>query len=539
MQNIDPLYFISPIAILALSFGLVVYWSQKRSFSKWVLVYSLAAYAGAILLKEIVQIPTINAVQSASGNNPAVLGFYYGIQTASFEVGGAFLVASYAVSRGHLKARDAGGFGLGLAMWENGVLIGIPLLLNYIVEFSVLGTPNSSYAQTLYSDLTKGAPSLFYGPSGALPLIGYSILERISSLFAHFSWGLLAVLAAVYKKRIYIALVLPVGFLIDFLVPFSPGLGTGHFELIVFLIGTAGLVVSLFVANNARRDLEVKNSPAMPCGDSSSIPVVGAGEQSASLGQRESLISLGALSSVNFRRSITYGRVYLILGLALSLIIVIGTSVLPTTPTTTQYIASQGQALGIHNSVALIIVSIFPLLSPLLTVVGALGALMIFASDKAKGVYEYLISYGVDTSTIYWSIIISAAGLVTIVLGISVPVVTMVLFAINRSLPFQYVELILVYTIPLSYAATIFMTMVAMIWTSLTTRRTGMNSPVGIAPLFGILPVVVVLLLSETLAPAYLTLLTGGVTLALIGLVALMIAVVNKKMVRERFISSG
>lgn len=52
------------------------------------------------------------------------------ILTGVFEVGGAFLVASYAVSRGHFSSRDGGAFGLGLAMWENGVLIGAATLVN-------------------------------------------------------------------------------------------------------------------------------------------------------------------------------------------------------------------------------------------------------------------------------------------------------------------------------------------------------------------------------------------------------------------------
>ena len=473
MQNIDLLYFISPITIIAFSFGLVIYWHYKKSFSKWVLAYSLAAYAGAIALKYIVQIPTYTALESASGNNPVVLGLYFGIQTAVFEVGGAFLVASYAVSRGHFKAKDAEGFGLGLALWENGALIAIPLLLNYIIYYAVLSTPNSSYAQTLYSDLTKDSPSLFNGASGALPLIGYAILERITSLFAHFTWGFLAVLSAVYRKRIYLAIALPIGFAIDFLVPFAQNLGTGPFELVVFLIAAGGLISALAITKEVRRE--------MKAADQQNFPIT----------QPSNLISLGALSTVNFKRSINYGKVYLILGMVISLGVVLSTSFLPTTPQTTQYIATQGKALGITNAGALVIVSIYPIFSPLFAVIGSLGALMIFASDKAKGVYEYLISYGVDTSTIFWSTVLSAVGMVTIVLGVTLTVVTSLLVALNGSIPFEYVELVLIYTIPLDYSVTMFTTIIGMIWSSLTTRRAGVNSPVGLAPIFGMIPMVI------------------------------------------------
>jgi hypothetical protein len=252
MQNIDPLYFITPIVVLAFSFGLVIFWHFKRCFSKWVLVYSLLAYASAIAAKYIVQIPTIGPLEAASGNDPFILGIYYGIQTALFEVGGAFLVAYYAVSRGHFQRRDAGGFGIGLAFWENGVLIALPLLLNYVIYYSILSAPGSSIAATLYSTLSKDSPGLFLGPSGALPLIGLAILERVSSFLAHFSWGCLAVLSAVYRKKVYFLLAFPIGFLIDFLVPYSSILGIGLFEFIVFVIGLAGFAMALYIARRMR-----------------------------------------------------------------------------------------------------------------------------------------------------------------------------------------------------------------------------------------------------------------------------------------------
>jgi hypothetical protein len=516
MQNIDPLYFIAPIVVIAFSFGLVIYWHYSRSFSKWVLLYSLVAYAGAIALKYIVQIPTIGAVESASGNNPLVLGVYYGLQTAVFEVGGAFLVASYALSRKHFTSRDAEGFGLGLALWENGVLISLPLLLDYIIYYAILSTPNSSIAQTLYSTLTTNAPSLFYGGSGALPVVGYSILERVTSLLGHFSWGYLAVLGAVYRKRIYLVIALPIGFLIDFLVPFAGRMGTGLFELVIFLIAVTGLASAMAVTRGVRSE-----------------------QKQSALTEPRNLIGLGELSAVNFKRSVKYGRVYLILGIAVSLVIVLSTSVLPTTPQTTQYIATQGKELGITSAGALVIVSLYPIISPLFSVIGSLGALMIFASDKAKGVYEYLISYGVNTSTIFWSTVLSGLGLVTIVLGVSLAVVTSVLAALNGSIPFQYVELVLIYTIPLSYSVTMFTTIIGMIWSSLTTRRAGVNSPVGLAPIFGMIPILFVLVLSESIPSRYLTPLVAGISLLLVLLVAVLIAVSNRKLVRERFISNA
>ena len=115
--------------------------------------------------------------------------------------------------------------------------------------------PNSGVSQTVYNTLAQSAPSLFYGPAKALPNIGYSILERISSLLGHFSWGFLAVWSAVYKKKYYFAIAFPIGFLIDFLVPFAPRLGTGPFELLILAIAVAGFAVTLWATQGIRKNM--------------------------------------------------------------------------------------------------------------------------------------------------------------------------------------------------------------------------------------------------------------------------------------------
>lgn len=252
MANIDPLYFITPIVVIAFSAGLVLYWALRRRFKGSVLVYSLAAYAGAIALKYAIQIPTISWFRAATGGSLAALGFYYGAQTALFEVGGAYLVASYAVRRGKLEGVDAEGFGIGLAFWENGVLLAIPLLFDYAIYYLILSTPTSSAAQTLYGVLSTGAPSLFYGPGAALPLIGYSILERISSFMAHMSWGILTVVAVVTRRRTFFVAAIPLGFVIDFLVPFAGRMGLAAFELLMFGVSAVWLVATLAVTSSAR-----------------------------------------------------------------------------------------------------------------------------------------------------------------------------------------------------------------------------------------------------------------------------------------------
>ncbi|MDG6985576.1 MAG: YhfC family intramembrane metalloprotease [Nitrososphaerota archaeon] len=225
--------------------GLVVYWRRSRVFSRGAMLYSLVAYAGAIALKYAVQLPTINAFEASTGGSLVALGVYYGAQTAAFEVGGAYVVARLAVSRSRLKAEDAEGFGLGLAFWENAALLAVPMLLEYSLYYVVLSSPNSLAAQVLYPVLAKQSPGLFLSPAAALPLVGYSILERVSSLVSHFTWGFLCLFAAVLNRKRLFFIALPLGFVIDFLVPFAGAIGLGVFELTIFAISIAALAGAL------------------------------------------------------------------------------------------------------------------------------------------------------------------------------------------------------------------------------------------------------------------------------------------------------
>ncbi|HYB03786.1 MAG TPA: hypothetical protein VED17_04950, partial [Nitrososphaerales archaeon] len=91
------------------------------------------------------------------------------------------------------------------------------------------------------------------------------ILERISSILAHCAWGYLVVLAAVYKKNLYLAVALPTG-LIDFFVPFANILGLAEFESIIFLFALGSLMIAISIG---------KRLPKAPPADATN-PVTGA-----------------------------------------------------------------------------------------------------------------------------------------------------------------------------------------------------------------------------------------------------------------------
>jgi hypothetical protein len=266
VQNIDVLYVVEPAIVIALSVGLIVYWRKSgRSFTRYALLFSLVAYAGAILLKVIVQLLTVQAVVSAFGSESIATGLYYGLQTSIFEVGGAFLVARYAVSKGRFSEKDGGSYGISLAFWENGIYLGLFSLISLVSIYAVLAIGPPATSQQVYAALQQGQASLFDPPAVALPQIAFGILERISSILIHCAWGYLAVVSAEYRKNSYLALALPMGF-VDFLVPFVSILGVPLFEGIVFLIS----ILSLYAAISVARELKGVKAEAAPQNPASS-----------------------------------------------------------------------------------------------------------------------------------------------------------------------------------------------------------------------------------------------------------------------------
>ena len=259
MQNIDILFILQPVIVIVIASLLILHWYRKRRFHLSVFLYSLIAYAVAIALKYAVQISTINLVTNYFGTNSVGLGVYYGLQTVFFEVGLAFLVAWFAVSRGALEKKDAEAYGSGLAFWENAVLLGILSLINLITYYSILSS-NTSLAQTLFDQLNTNAPGLFAPASEALRSIALSVVERTSSILIHFAWGYLCFTAAYqHRKRLFL-IALPMGF-IDFLVPFAQN-AIVIFEAVVFSLSVISVLVAWHVTRDLRKSPENEHQTA-------------------------------------------------------------------------------------------------------------------------------------------------------------------------------------------------------------------------------------------------------------------------------------
>ena len=203
----------------------------------FVLLFSLVAYFGAILAKVVVQYLTYRPpFFPASGGNPFELGAYFGLQTVFFEVGGAYLVARYAVSHGMLKANDAEGYGISLALWENGVLIGGSLLVSYAVYYATLSAGSGTAAEQMFATLIQSAPSLF---DAAIERAAADRLrDTREGLVPHDPLLMGIPLRAgrgLQEAERSCSVALPMG-LVDFLVPFAGSLGTGAFEGLIFAI---------------------------------------------------------------------------------------------------------------------------------------------------------------------------------------------------------------------------------------------------------------------------------------------------------------
>jgi len=249
MQNIDPTFIILPLIVIGFSVGTVLYWRWRESFTQYVLVFSLLAYGGAIAVKLAFQYLTAPSFLSVSHGSLLLLGLYLGLQTVIFEVGGAFLVARFAFSRRKMKKNDGVAYGLGLAFWENAVLIGATSLLSLLYYFWTLSQGGPA-AENLYSILQNSQPQLFYPPLEALQVMGWGLLERVSSLMVHLSWGYLCLRAAATGRRRYLYLALPMG-LIDFLVPFARILTISIFEIVLFAFAALCILATVYATRTS------------------------------------------------------------------------------------------------------------------------------------------------------------------------------------------------------------------------------------------------------------------------------------------------
>ncbi len=223
---------------------------RKRGLELAVLAISAVSYFLAIALKTVLQSFTLAGIESAFGYSSVPTALYFGAQTAIFEVFGAYLFVL--AFRRHIRQKNAEAYGLSLAFWENGVLLGLLPLISLVSDFFIIASGPPSLSSLVSGELQKSSPGLFVGTLQALPVIGYSILERVSSLMLHFAWGFLVVTSISFSRKRYLAYAIPIGF-VDSVVPFAGILGLPLTEAIFSAIGVAALFLVLAVRKNVSK----------------------------------------------------------------------------------------------------------------------------------------------------------------------------------------------------------------------------------------------------------------------------------------------
>lgn len=181
--------------------------------------------------------------------------------------------------------------------------------------------------------------------------------------------------------------------------------------------------------------------------------------------------------------------------------------------------------------------STFPLEVPLFAVVGSIGGLMTWTSDRTKGVFEYLIAYGVRPRTLFLDGLASTGALVGILVGLSLLVGLGAATVSGVALSGSLAKSVALYTIPMSFAGGMLTTTVGMIWSSVSSPRTGMNNPIGIAPMVGVAPTVLVLIAAASVPPSDFYYVTAGSAAVILAVVVLLVSMSARLMGRERFLS--
>lgn len=228
-----------------------------------------------------------------------------------------------------------------------------------------------------------------------------------------------------------------------------------------------------------------------------------------------------SLLGITVRRSFATGRFYLVYATAMSLLFVI-------------VMAFAGGSS--FNSVV-------PLILPIFGVVGSMGGLTVFTNDRLKGVLEYLMAYGISPRRLFVDVLLASLVLLTTVLGIALGIGIGVLEVRRHALGVDFALPLALYALPMSYASVAFAVTIGMFWTSLSSPRTAINSPIGLAPLIGILPSmatvggIVALSVTGNMSTLSFVIVAGGAVVLIALVVVLLLSMMERLLLRERLLS--
>ncbi len=221
-----------------------------------------------------------------------------------------------------------------------------------------------------------------------------------------------------------------------------------------------------------------------------------------------------SLLGITIRRSFVAGRVFFIVGIVYVLFLSIGLSF--SGPSSFE--------------------SAFPIILPIFTALGALGSLMVFSNDRVRGTFEYLLAYGVRPRRIFADILVTSLALVTVENAATLALGLGIYLALGNTLSANLLLGLGVYAIPESFACAALMATVGVFWTSLSSPRAGLNSPIGSIPFFGILPQIVTLVIAGVFNAYFYDVLLASLAVVVL-IVVTLLSLTNRLMRRERLLS--
>ncbi len=204
------------------------------------------------------------------------------------------------------------------------------------------------------------------------------------------------------------------------------------------------------------------------------------------------------------------------------------------------------QSMGLRDVSLYLVALILPFIAPVFTVVGTMMAPALYSEDKENGFFEFILSSTrFETRDIFWAIILTALIVGIITIAIAVVEILIVVFSLNGSVPSLFLKELLIYTIPISVIAVLIGTSIAFVSQALTRRMTFVNSPAGLAPVFGVIIAVIPLFFSIFSARGVfgpvdfnqLYLILGAYVAGTFILFLIVFFFTNVRMVRERFLS--
>lgn len=237
---------------------------------------------------------------------------------------------------------------------------------------------------------------------------------------------------------------------------------------------------------------------------------------------------------LHLKRSLTSSRAYLILGLLIPLLMIAVLFISVRGGESAALATRYGLPASVSAG-AILLYSLVPAIIPLGAVIGSFSPLLLFVNDRSRGVYEYLLAFGKRPSDIFTGLVVSVIVISTILVAVPFCLTLVLIWIDGPVLVVPYLIEGAIYAIPMSYISPLFITGIAAIWVSLTKRSQFVNSPIGIAPIFGMAPIMAVLLVSE-FTGSYTLLLTAAAS-AIMTVATLMIFVLASRLLRgERFI---